>query len=158
MVAPDRRGAATLRASGARLRGCATAVGAADISWDEVPVYECAESTPAEGKAAAEALLSREPRPTAILALSDQLALGVIEAATEMGLSVPEDISVVGLDDVPEAARSTPPLTTLHQPHVEKGLYAGRKLVAQLREDDPGGSELLLPTRLVVRGSTSTTS
>jgi DNA-binding LacI/PurR family transcriptional regulator len=158
MVAPDRREGATLRASGARLRGCAAAVGAADISWDEVPVYECVESTPAEGQAAAEALLSREPLPTAILALSDQLAFGVIEAATEMGLSVPEGLSVVGFDDVPEAARSTPPLTTLHQPHVEKGLCAGRKLVAQLREEDPGGSELLLPTRLVVRGSTSRAS
>jgi DNA-binding LacI/PurR family transcriptional regulator len=75
-----------------------------------------------------------------------------------MGLSVPEDISVVGFDDVPEAARSTPPLTTLHQPHVEKGLCAGRKLVAQLREEDPGRSELLLPTRLIVRGSTARAS
>jgi DNA-binding LacI/PurR family transcriptional regulator len=51
---------------------------------------------------------------------------------------------------------SDPPLTTLSQPHVEKGLCAGRKLVAQLRGEDPGGQEeLLLPTRLVVRGSTA---
>lgn len=159
MVEPERRGAATLRPSGARLRGVASAARAAGISWDDVPVYECAESKPSEGKAAAETLLSREPRPTAILALSDRLAFGVIEAATQMGLSVPDDLSVVGFDDVPEAARSTPPLTTLRQPHVEKGLQAGRKLVAQLRAEDPGEQEeILLPTRLVVRGSTAAVS
>lgn len=156
MVEPERRGAATLRPSGARLRGVAKAVSAAGISWDDVPVYECAVSSPAEGKTAAEALLSRDPRPTAILALSDQMAFGVLEAATQIGLSVPDDLSVVGFDDVPEAARSAPPLTTLHQPHVEKGLQAGRKLVAQLREEDPDGQEeLFLLTRLVVRGSTA---
>ena len=159
MVDPERRGAATLRPSGLRLRGVAEAVGAAGISWDDVPVYECGVSTPAEGKAAARALLSREPRPTAILALSDQLAFGVIEAATHIGLCVPRDLSVVGFDDIPEAARSTPPLTTLRQPHVEKGLQAGRKLVAQLKEENPGGDgELVLPTWLVARGSTARAS
>ena len=156
MVEPERRGVATLRPSGARLRGVEAATRAAGISWKDVPVYECAVSSPAEGKVAAEALFACEPRPTAILALSDQLAFGVIEAALGMGLSVPQDLSVVGFDDVPEAARSTPPLTTLHQPHVDKGLQAGRKLVAQLRNEDPGGpQELVLPTRLVVRGSTA---
>ena len=157
MVGPDRQGAATFRPSGARLRGVAAAVEAAGIPWGGVPVYESVESGPDEGRVAAEALLAREPRPTAILALSDQLAFGVMEAAARMGLSVPGDLSVVGFDDVPGAARSAPPLTTLHQPHVEKGLRAGRKLVAQLRrEQDPGDQEdLILPTRLVVRGSTA---
>ena len=156
IVDPAHQGAATLRPSGARLRGVAAATGAAGIPREDVPVYECAVSSPAEGEGAAEALLSREPRPTAILALSDQIAFGVIEAAARMGLSVPEDLSVVGFDDVPEASRSTPALTTLRQPHVEKGLQAGRKLVAQLGEEDPEGQEeLVLPTRLVVRGSTA---
>jgi DNA-binding LacI/PurR family transcriptional regulator len=109
-------------------------------------------SSPAEGRAAAGALLSREPRPTAILALSDQLAFGLVEAAGQTRLSVTEDLSVVGFDEVPEATRSTPPLTTLRQPHVKKGLQAGRKLVARLREEDPGGQqEIVLPTHLVVR-------
>ena len=158
IVGADRLRTATLRPSGARLRGIAGAAISAGISWDDVPVYECAVSSPAEGKAAAESLLAREPRPTAILALSDQLAFGVVEAAAQLGLSVPEDLSVVGFDDVPEAARSTPQLTTLHQPHVEKGLRAGRKLVAQLQGEDPDGQqeeELLLPTHLVVRDSTA---
>jgi DNA-binding LacI/PurR family transcriptional regulator len=61
---------------------------------------------------------------------------------------------VVGFDDVPDAARATPPLTTVHQPHVEKGLLAGRLLIAQLRDEELPSPELL-PTRLVVRGSTA---
>ena len=63
-------------------------------------------------------------------------------------------LSVVGFDDVPEASRTEPPLTTVYQPHVEKGLLAGRMLVAQLREEEPPDSEVL-PTRLVVRGSSA---
>jgi DNA-binding LacI/PurR family transcriptional regulator len=94
------------------------------------------------------------PRPTAVLATSDQLAFGAIEAATEMGLSVPGDLSVVGFDDVPEAARSNPPLTTVHQDHVEKGLLAGRLLVARLGGEEPEAPKTLR-TRLVVRESTA---
>jgi DNA-binding LacI/PurR family transcriptional regulator len=107
---------------------------------------------PERGRIATEALLSRDPRPTAILAFSDQLTLGAIEAARHFGLSVPKDLSVVGFDDVPEATRATPPLTTVHQPHVDKGLLAGRNLLAQLREEEPSSLELL-PTHLVVHDS-----
>jgi DNA-binding LacI/PurR family transcriptional regulator len=150
----DRQRSASYSLERARLRGYATAVEAAGLSWADVLVYECAENLPEEGRAAAEVLLSSEQRPTAILALSDQLAFGAIQAAKERGLSVPEDLSVVGFDDVPEAARVTPPLTTVHQPHMEKGLRAGQILISQLREEEPSSPELL-PTRLVVRGSTA---
>jgi DNA-binding LacI/PurR family transcriptional regulator len=78
----------------------------------------------------------------------------VLEVARKMGLSVPEDLSVLGFDDIPEASRTEPPLTTVYQPHVEKGLLAGRMLIAQLREEEPLGTQLL-PTRLVMRGSTA---
>lgn len=137
-----------------RLRGYKEAIETVGVPWKGVPVYECPENTPEEAKTAAGELLAKEPRPTAMLALSDQLAFGVMEAAKKLGLSIPEDLSVVGFDDVSEAARSAPPLTTVHQPHVEKGLKAGRKLVAQLEGEDPGEPELL-PTRLVIRGSTA---
>jgi DNA-binding LacI/PurR family transcriptional regulator len=123
------------------------------LPWKEVPVYECFGSSKALGREAADALLSWDLPPTAILALSDQLALGAIEAAKERGLSVPEDLSVVGFDDVPEAAMSTPPLTTVHQDHAKKGELAGRLMVAQLREGETEDTDLL-PARLVVRGST----
>jgi DNA-binding LacI/PurR family transcriptional regulator len=126
----------------------------AGLLWSEVPVYECPGSTKELGHRAAEALLYSEQRPTAILALSDQLALGAIEWMTEQRISVPEDVSVVGFDDVPAAASADPSLTTVHQDHAEKGIMAGRALVSQLREDD-SPSAGSLATRLVVRGSTS---
>jgi DNA-binding LacI/PurR family transcriptional regulator len=95
-----------------------------------------------------------DPRPTALLATSDQLAFGVMEAAKDMGLVVPGDVSVVGFDDVPEAARSDPPLTTVHQDHVEKGLLAGRMVVASLEGEEPEAPNML-PTHLVHRASTA---
>jgi len=149
-----RQGSSAYEVTRARLRGYASALEAAGIPWPGVPVYEQFESATEAGRAAAEVLLSREPRPTAILCLSDQLAFGFIEGARERGFRVPEDISVAGFDDVPEAARSTPPLTTVHQPHVEKGALAGRILLARIRVEEPPESDALR-TRLVVRGSTA---
>jgi DNA-binding LacI/PurR family transcriptional regulator len=67
---------------------------------------------------------------------------------------VPEDVSVVGFDDIPAAASADPPLTTIHQDHAEKGVLAGRMLVSHLRKE-VGPSAGPLATRLVVRSSTS---
>lgn len=149
-----RQANATYQTGRHRLRGYRSAITEAGFSWDTVPVYECVENLQEEGRRAAEVLLSQKPRPTAILAMSDQLALGVVEAAERQGLKVPEDLSVVGFDDIPEASRTAPPLTTVHQPHVQKGLQAGRMLVAQLEGRDTDKT-MLLPTEIVVRGSTA---
>ncbi len=151
---PLRQEQAAFRVSRLRLRGYRAALEDAGLPWSEVPVYECPGSSREYGRRAAGALLSPEHSPTAILASSDQLALGVIARATERGLSVPEDVSMVGFDDIPAAANSDPPLTTVHQDHAEKGLLAGRMLVSQLRKED-GPSAGPLATSLVVRGSTS---
>ena len=148
-----RQQSATLRVTRARLAGYEAVLEGAGLPWRGVPVYECFGSSKALGREAADTLLSQDPPLTAILALSDQLALGIIEAAKERGLSVPEDLSVAGFDDVPEAATSRPPLTTVHQDHTKKGELAGRLLVAQLREEETEDTDLL-PARLVVRGST----
>ncbi|WP_119069117.1 LacI family DNA-binding transcriptional regulator [Rubrobacter indicoceani] len=142
----------------ARLTGYRKEIASSGLDWGDVPVYECLENTPEQGKQAARTLLRRRPHPTAVLALSDQLAFGVMEVIREVGLRIPEDISVVGYDDVPEAARSNPPLTTVHQPHVEKGLLAGRKLIARLEGEENRSSEeppKTFATRLVVRNSTA---
>ena len=149
-----RQSAATYQTGRARLQGYRSALTDVGLAWENVPVYECVENLPKEGRRAAEVLLTQNPRPTAILAMSDQLALGVMEVAKRRGLSVPEDLSVIGFDDIPEAARSTPRLTTIRQPHVEKGLQAGRMLVAQLEGRDTDET-VLLSTKLVVRGSTA---
>ncbi|WP_226352552.1 LacI family DNA-binding transcriptional regulator [Pseudonocardia sp. ICBG601] len=102
------------------------------------------------GRRAAHALLARDPRPTAVLAMSDELALGVLDAALSLGLDVPGDLSVVGFDDVPGAALARPALTTVRQPHREKGRAAASMLLPGPVRKDP----VVLPTDLVVRGST----
>ncbi|HEX2728869.1 MAG TPA: substrate-binding domain-containing protein [Rubrobacteraceae bacterium] len=149
----DRQLSARYPVSRARLAGYTAAISSADATF-EATVYECQGSRADLGKTAARVLLSRKSRPTAILATSDQLGLGVISAAREMNLSVPDDLSVVGFDDTPEAVSAVPSLTTIHQDHAEKGLRAGRLLLAKLRGETSPGSELL-PTRLVVRDSTA---
>ncbi|SDE02611.1 LacI family DNA-binding transcriptional regulator [Streptomyces prasinopilosus] len=99
-------------------------------------------------------LLNGTDRPTAIFAGSDLQALGVLEAARIRGLRVPEDLSVVGYDDVPLAQWSSPPLTTVHQPLRRMAEEAARML---LRPDAPGtaAQRIELATHLVVRQSTA---
>ena len=150
----DRQERAAFHVSRMRLQGYRAALEEAGLPWSGVPVYECQGSDKELGYTAVEALFRSRQEPTAILALSDQLALGAIQWMTERRISVPEDVSVVGFDDIPEAANADPPLTTVHQDHAEKGTIAGRMLVAQLREEAAPSAELLA-TRLVVRDSTS---
>jgi DNA-binding LacI/PurR family transcriptional regulator len=82
--------------------------------------------------------------------MSDILALAAMDAAKARGLGVPHDLSVVGFDDIPEAAAATPPLTTVHQPIVEKA----RRAASLIFEHGPPRKELLA-VDLKVRGSTA---
>jgi DNA-binding LacI/PurR family transcriptional regulator len=145
----ERRHDASYRVTRERLEGYAEGLGA---GWDDVPLYETFPNSRATGARAAHALLAREPRPTALLAMSDELALGTLDAAAALGLAVPADLSVVGYDDAPAAALCD--LTTVRQPLVEKGRAAGRMLLAALDGRTP--ADVTLPTQLVVRGSTAT--
>jgi len=93
-------------------------------------------------------------RPTAVLAMSDAMAIGVLAAAGRLGLHVPGDLSVVGFDDVDVARLVNPPLTTVHQPVRRKGEEACRLLLAAIeRRDEPRVEHRRLETRLIVRGS-----
>ena len=137
----------------ARLAGYRAAVEEAGLSWKEsVAVYETTDNRPVDGAEGAAALLALDPRPTALLAMSDQLAFGALAHAQDAGLAVPGDLAVVGFDDLPSAARTAPPLTTVHQPTIEKGRQAGKLLLEQLRGGE-GSPTLTLPTHLVVRQS-----
>jgi LacI family transcriptional regulator len=99
-------------------------------------------------------LLDRSDRPTAIFAGSDQQALGVYEAARQRGLRIPEDLSVVGFDDLPVGRWVSPPLTTVRQPLTEMG-EAAAEMLGTLIEGQPLASRRIeLATELVVRGST----
>lgn len=140
-----------------RLHGYAAALTQAGLNWASVPVYSVAENTAAEGRAAALELVKVKPRPTALLIMSDELAIGAVDALQQEGLAVPRDISVVSFDDIPTATQVTPKLTTVHQPHVEKGVQAGRLLIAQLRGETEFNPKHL-QTRLVVRESAAVVS
>ncbi len=111
----------------------------------------------ASGFAAMCSLLAEQPYPTALFAGNDTLALGALAALHEHGLRVPEEVAVVGYDDIPTAAYTAPPLTTVRAPATEQGRLAG-EMVLNLIEGHPVGTpRVLLDTELVVRGSCGAT-
>jgi alanine racemase len=94
-------------------------------------------------------------RPTAVLAMSDAMAIGVMRALRDLRLAVPGDVSVVGFDDIDLAQHVDPPLTTVHQPIRRKGEEAVRVLLSVVQRRDRANPEhRRLETRLIVRGST----
>ncbi len=97
-------------------------------------------------------MLKGTDRPSAIFAMDDELAMGAMMAGRELGLRIGHDLSVAGFDDVPEAAQSDPPLTTILQPYAEIGTRAVGLLLGTMRGGS--GSRILLPGELVVRAST----
>ncbi|MEC3981809.1 LacI family DNA-binding transcriptional regulator [Amycolatopsis sp. H20-H5] len=109
---------------------------------------------PATSARSAHELLTRPDRPTAVFAANDISAIAAVEAARELGLDVPGDLSVVGFDNVPESALCTPPLTTVNQPIREMGHRAITLLIALINGEEIDRTHITLDTRLVVRGST----
>ena len=107
------------------------------------------------GYAAAGRLLDLAERPTAIFASNDNMAVGVLQAARERGLSVPEDLSVVGFDDAEVARSVTPALTTVRQPLAELGRTAVSLLMRLVEGQRVEALRVELATRLVLRDSTS---
>jgi DNA-binding LacI/PurR family transcriptional regulator len=145
-----RRADITYSVTRRRLDAATGALHAAGI--DEVPMYEAGHNIPGEGEAAGRWLLERDPRPTAIVCQSDQLAFGVLATVRAMGLEVPGDVSIAGFDDI-EAARTTEPaLTTIAQPLRERGRLAGTLLLKAMTGGRP--RNVRLHAELVVRGTT----
>ncbi|MFF1442164.1 LacI family DNA-binding transcriptional regulator [Streptomyces sp. NPDC058295] len=92
---------------------------------------------------------------TAVFAANDQMALGLLRALHEGGRRVPEDVSVIGFDDIPEAGSFLPPLTTLHQDFAEVGRLCVQAVLRKMRPDGSEHGTTLVPTRLVLRQSTA---
>lgn len=147
----DVQARSTSHVAGSRLAGAAAAVTARGLDWQQVPVVQCQVSTAKEGRAAAQLLLDSHPDVTAIIALSDPLAVGALAEARRRGLSVPVNLSIMGIDDTaPEAAQ----LTTIRQPHRQKGRTAAELLIRQIHHAALPTSPHLLPTQLIRRGTT----
>jgi DNA-binding LacI/PurR family transcriptional regulator len=154
VTALDAEGALGLALSTERLAGYKE--GLAE-TWDDDAVRACRPNAPEPARRAALELLRRDEPPTAILAMSDVLARGALQAAAELGVGVPGELSVVGFDDSPAATLATPALTTVAQPHEEKGRVAADWLVDAIERGQPlpDDRRLILPTELVVRDSTA---
>jgi LacI family transcriptional regulator len=106
-----------------------------------------------QGYQCAQRLLSLPERPTAIFASNDMMAFGVMEAARERGLRLPEDLSIVGFDDIPQASYVHPALTTIRQPLEEMGRSAAHLLLKYIAHPNAEIERIELPTRLIIRES-----
>ncbi len=98
--------------------------------------------------------LAEQADCTAVFAANDQMALGLLRALEERGRKVPEDVSVIGFDDIPDSGSFQPPLTTVHQDFAEVGRRCVESALRQVRQGEAEPGATLVPTRLVVREST----
>ncbi|RMF03928.1 MAG: LacI family transcriptional regulator [Chloroflexi bacterium] len=145
-----------------RLEGFRAALQEAGVEPDPQLVWEGVASNFGDaaavdlGRQGAHDLLSKTHPPTAIIAINDMYAFGVYAGARDLGLNVPEDVSVVGVDDIVLAEVVQPPLTTVHQPITDITRLAVERLVGRLQETctEPLGHQVLSP-KLIVRASTA---
>jgi LacI family transcriptional regulator len=146
-------GAARNVDAGERRRGYRLALRSAKIDYD-ASLEVAGAFTESGGYRAARELLARRPRPTAIFAANDSMAIGALSALREAGVSVPAEVAVAGFDDIPIAQYTSPPLTSVHVPIIELGERATTRLVAALANDRRRRYQCeTLTTELVVRQS-----
>jgi LacI family transcriptional regulator len=146
------RGPGTRSHAGDRERGYRLALQNHDLAYhpELAPVGDFDESS---GYAAMKELLERNPVPDAVFAASDQMAIGALAAIHERGLRVPDDIALVGFDDIETARYTTPPLTTVHQDMLGQGQLAVRRLLAMINGVETDVQAQILPTTLIIRRS-----
>jgi LacI family transcriptional regulator len=142
-----------LQSAELRKTGYLRALAAAGVPADETLIRDGAYD-PEVSAASAHDLLTAPDRPTAVFAANDLSAIATVDAAGLLGLSVPDDLSVVGFDNVPESALCSPPLTTVDQPIREMGHRAISMLIKLINGDEVERTHVTLDTGLVVRRST----
>jgi LacI family transcriptional regulator len=139
-----------------RLEGFQEGLSAAGCARSDVTIVH-GDFSRESGFGLARRLLGRRPPPTAVFAASDEMAVGTLDAALELGMSVPRDLSIVGFDDLPIAMHVNPALTTVRRPYREMGAAAMR-IMAEMLNAGRGRREIGqvdLPVELVVRASTA---
>lgn len=137
-----------------RLQGYRSALRTHHISEDAELIYE-GDFLQTDGYTGASALLDLPNPPTAIFASNDVMAMGVMDAVRNRGLRVPNDISVIGFDNIPQSAMVFPTLTTVQQPLEQMGRVATQMLLGILKNPEKESGRIELPTELLVRNSTS---
>ncbi|MES0811492.1 LacI family DNA-binding transcriptional regulator [Roseibium sp. SCPC15] len=136
-----------------RLEGFKSTLEAAGLDPNDAWIAD-GDYTLAAGARAAEAWLNMDERPTAMFCASDRSAFGFISALNEAGVRVPDEVSVVGFDDIDIAEHFVPPLTTIHQPRRAVGEHAAQLLLSLLEGKQPEASKVQIEPQLVVRKST----
>lgn len=146
-------GPSTITPSAERITGYRKALEQAGIPCEENLILR-GDYHAQSGMEITHSILKMDPRPTAIFALNDLMALGALRAAAEDGYSVPKDLAVVGYDDLELAHFTNPPLTTIAQPKKEIGTQAVNLLVDRIARKTRPPSRIVLPPELIVRRST----
>jgi len=138
-----------------RLAGISHAFQEAGIRQEQCLFAEGAQEQFELGFTVAHEFLQSSRPPTAVIALTDVIAVGALHAAWKAGLALPRDLSVTGFDDIPLARYTMPELTTAAQPAFEMGKQAALRLLRRVKKPDLKVNRTLLPTSIVIRGSTS---
>jgi LacI family transcriptional regulator len=148
---------ADLPAHRIRVSGAHRAFAEDGITLSQDSVFTAPAATPESGyEATMQALSSTAERPTAVFASTDAIALGVMDAVRSHGLRVPEDVSVVGIDDIPQASHAHPPLTTVALPKRQMAQDATALLLRGIAENQPVAPSLsLLAPEVLVRASSA---
>lgn len=141
-----------IRSSEERLLGYKIALESVDIPFESELVVR-GDYTRPSGQRVTEQLLSLDTPPTAIFALNDRMAIGAIQTIQNHGLTVPQDIAVIGFDDIPAATDFTPSLTTVRQPSRELGKTAAELLLKLIAGKSVVNHEIVLSAELIIRQS-----
>ena len=136
-----------------RRAGFIAALAAAGIPFDASLEYE-GDWSATSGHNALLKFSAQGSLPEAVFAQNDRMALGVLRAARDLGLRVPEQLAVIGVDDMPLSAHFDPPLTTMHQDMPRIGREAARMLLVKIKHPQSAPEHLKIPAELVVRKST----
>ncbi len=140
------------RTSQERMAGFRQALAEAGLKENPAWIIE-GDFEPEGGHGAMTQLLAQQDRPTGLFVFSDMMALGAICAANSQGVRVPDELSIVGYDDVPMAQFFSPPLTTIHQPKFRLGQAAAQILLAKVAKQTPASASLVVHPELIERGS-----
>jgi LacI family transcriptional regulator len=146
-------GDSSIDAGAARVKGYELAMHALDLPIQPNHLVNAGFFSVEEGKQAMEKLLQLESPPTAVFVAGDQMAIGAIEAVHEHGLRVPEDISIIGYDDIEMIKYITPKLTTIRQDTDEIGEAAADLLIEQMTAKERRTERRVIPVRLIERAS-----
>ena len=142
-----------MRIARERIAGYRSALVDAGLDPADLVLWESGGNDPDSARRATVHLIEAHPAVTGLLCFSDQIAIGASQAGQLVGRRIPDDLSLVGFDDVPRARTWDPPLTTIRQPLVDKGRAAAELLLEQIDGGPP--RRTILPIELVVRASTA---